>query len=83
MKMRTELNYVDIAWKWLSNGLDGLMTDQWFPKVADDSKDDFVIVSGSLIDKGGENRSFSVLIERNGMVNSERSYVSPKMLTTR
>ncbi len=71
--MGTEPDYVGIAWKWLSTSLDGLMTDQWFPKVANDSKDDLVIVSGSIIDKTHENRSFSVLIDRNGMVNSKRS----------
>jgi hypothetical protein len=58
------------------------MTDQWYPRVTDDPKDSFVIVSGSLVDKTGENRNFSVLMTRDGMVNSERSYISPKQLTT-
>jgi hypothetical protein len=80
--MKTTPDYIGIAWIWLSEKLGGLMTDQWHQSVADDSKDNFVIVSGSLVDKTGENRAFSVLITRDGIINSERSYLSPKQVTS-
>jgi hypothetical protein len=75
-------DYVGIAWRWLSANLGNLMTDQWFPKLSD-SSGGHVIVSGSLIDKTGENRSFSVLMTNDGVVINERSMVSPKMITSR
>ena len=79
-KTRTSPDYVGIAWKWLSENLAGLITDQWYPRVADDSG---VIVSGSLVDKTGESRTFSVFITREGAVKVEKSYVTPKLLTAR
>jgi hypothetical protein len=83
MQKGTKPDYVGLAWKWLANQLGAQMTDQWLPKLADDPKDPFAIVSGSITDKTGENRTFSVLIGRDGVVNAERSYVSPKQLITR
>jgi len=75
-----EPDYLGIAWKWVSDTLGELMTDQWNPKTSDDSRG-VVIVSGNIIDRTGENRTFSVIMSREGIVDSERSLVSPKQLT--
>jgi hypothetical protein len=82
-KTRNEPDYVKIAWIWLSDQLLDLMTDQWYPRVGDDSKNRFVMVGGTLVDRTGESRTFSVFIMRDGTVRSERSYVRPKLLTIR
>ena len=80
--MQTTPDYVGKTWKWLSEKLGSLMTDQWHPTLSDDAKG-YVVVSGSLVDKAGENRSFSVLMTKDGTVIPHRSSISEKRLTTR
>jgi hypothetical protein len=75
-------DYLGIAWKWLSGRLGSLMTDEWYPTVSD-AFEGLVIVSGGLVDKTGESRSFAVLMTKDGIVNDNRSYVTPKQLTVR
>lgn len=42
----------------------------------------YVVVTGSIVDKAGENRLFPVLMTKDGMVVPNRSSVRPKKLTT-
>ena len=56
------------------------MTDKWFPKLLDVSKEP-IVVSGSLIDKTGENRNFIVAMTKDGIIIKHRSWISPKMVT--
>lgn len=79
-QVQTSPDYVGIAWKWLSDNLGSMMTDRWFPTLSNDSEG-HVVVSGSLIDKTGENRSFSVLMTKDGIVVHDRSIITPKMVT--
>jgi hypothetical protein len=58
------------------------MTDEWYPTVSD-AFEGQVIVSGGLVDKTGESRSFAVFMTKDGIVNDDRSYVTPKQLTVR
>lgn len=58
------------------------MTDKVHPTLSDDSKG-YIVVSGSMIDKTGENRSFSVLMTKDGRVIQERSILTRKTVTIR
>ena len=73
-------DYLGIAWKWLSGILGSLVTDEWFPTVSD-ALEGHVIVSGGLVDKTGETRSFAVLMTKDGIVDGKRSYITPKPIT--
>jgi len=79
---RLATDYLGIAWKWLQGSLGTLITDEWYPTVSD-AFEGLVIVSGGLVDKTGESRSFAVLMTKDGTVDDHRSYVTPKQLTVR
>ena len=59
-----------------------MMTDEWYPTVSD-GFEGLVIVSGELVYKTGESRSFAVLMTKEGSINDERSYVTAKVQPVR
>jgi len=70
-------DYLGIAWRWISEKLGDLMTDKWSHTMSEDANGR-VVVSGTLIDRTGEGRTFSVLITKGGVVIHHQSDVSPK-----
>ncbi len=79
-RLQASPDYLGIAWRWISNRLGDLMTDKWTHTISDDAKG-HVAVSGSVTDRTGETRVFSVLMTKGGVVIHHRSHVSPKQLS--